>query len=73
MELLLGLLSDRQYQLLPILQCVTESIEPLRHKLGWGFDLPYMLTGLYNQHPRAAIAYNSLPETKDIESFLNSL
>ena len=72
MELLLGLLRDPQYQLRPVLQCVAETIEPLRHELGWGFDLPYMLTGLYNQHPRAAIAYNAQPETGDIGAFFDS-
>ena len=72
MELLLGLLRDSQYQLRPVLQCVAETIEPLRHELGWGFDLPYMLTGLFNQHPRAAIAYNAQPETGDIGAFFDS-
>jgi 4-hydroxy 2-oxovalerate aldolase len=72
MELLLGLLRDPQYQLRPVLQCVAETIEPLRHELGWGFDLPYMLTGLFNQHPRAAIAYNAQPETGDIGAFFDS-
>lgn len=73
MELLLGLLRDPQYQLRPVLQCVAETVEPLRHDLGWGFDLPYMLTGLYNLHPRAAIAYNAQPETGDIGTFFDSL
>jgi 4-hydroxy 2-oxovalerate aldolase len=72
MELLLGLLRDPQYQLRPVLQCVAETIEPLRHELGWGFDLPYMLTGLFNQHPRAAIAYNAQPETGDIGAFFDN-
>lgn len=72
MELLLGLLRDPQYHLRPVLQCVAETIEPLRHELGWGFDLPYMLTGLFNQHPRAAIAYNAQPETGDIGAFFDS-
>lgn len=73
MELLLGLLRDPQYQLRPVLQCVAEIIEPLRHELGWGFDLPYMLTGLFNQHPRAAIAYNAQPETGDIGAFFDAI
>ncbi len=72
MELLLGLLRDPQYQLRPVLQCVAETIEPLRHELGWGFDLPYLLTGLFNQHPRAAIDYNAQPETGDIGAFFDS-
>jgi 4-hydroxy 2-oxovalerate aldolase len=72
MELLLGLLCDPQYQLRPVIQCVAKTIEPLRHELGWGFDLPYMLTGLFNQHPRAAIAYNAQPETGDIGAFFDN-
>ncbi len=73
MELLLGLLRNPRYTLLPVLQCVDETIEPLRKDLGWGFDLPYMLTGLFNQHPRAAIKYNACPERGDIRSFYESV
>lgn len=40
--------------------------------LGWGFDLPYMLTGLYNQYPRAAIAHHAQPETGVIGTFFDS-
>ena len=35
--------------------------------------LPYMLTGLYNQHPRAAIKFKALPEKGDIEAFYDSI
>lgn len=72
MELLLGLLRSPQYQLRPVLKCVAESIEPLRQDLGWGFDLPYMLTGLHNQHPRAAIAFNAAAEPGDIGAFYDA-
>lgn len=72
MELLLSLLRDPQYQLRPVLKCVAETIEPLRDALGWGFDLPYMLTALFNQHPRAAIAFNAQAEPGDIGTFYDS-
>jgi len=72
MELLLGLLRDPQYHLRPVLKCVDETIEPLRQALGWGFDLPYMLTGLFNQHPRTAIAFNAQVEPGDIGAFFDS-
>jgi 4-hydroxy 2-oxovalerate aldolase len=71
MELLIGLLRAPQYQLRPVLQCVAENIEPLRQELGWGFDLPYMLTGFFNQHPRAAIAYKTQPREGDIGTFFD--
>jgi len=57
MELLIGFLHNPKYQLRPILDCVQNHIEPMRSKLLWGYDLPYLLTGLRNLHPRAAIQF----------------
>ncbi|NLT72292.1 MAG: nucleoid-structuring protein H-NS [Verrucomicrobiaceae bacterium] len=69
MELLLGFLDDPRYRLPPVLRCVAETIEPMRAELGWGFDLPYMITGLRNLHPRSAIAYNAAEPGGDIGAF----
>ena len=57
MELLLGFLHNPKYELRPVLDCVQNHIEPMRAKLLWGYDLPYLLTGLLNQHPRVAIKF----------------
>ncbi len=57
MELLLGFLHNPKYNLRPVLECVQNIIEPLRSKLLWGYDLPYLLTGFLNQHPRTAIRF----------------
>ncbi len=40
-----------------MVDCVQNHIEPLRAKLLWGYDLPYLLTGMLNQHPRTAIKF----------------
>ena len=55
MELLLGFLRNPKFNLRPVLDSVQNTIEPLRSKLLWGYDLPYLLTGMLNQHPRTAI------------------
>jgi 4-hydroxy 2-oxovalerate aldolase len=57
MELLLAFLHNPKYDLRPVLGCVQNHIEPMRAKLLWGYDLPYMLTGMLNQHPRTAIKF----------------
>jgi len=57
LELLIGFLKNPRYRLRPVLDCIARHIEPLRDKMHWGFDLSYMITGLLNQHPRAAMAY----------------
>ncbi len=73
MELLIGFLHNPKYKLRPILQCIEEHIEPLREKLRWGFDIPYMITGQLNQHPRAAIAHNEGSERGKIVKFFDMM
>ncbi len=73
LELLIGFLHNPKYKLKPILKCVQDHIEPMRQKLMWGFDLPYMLTGLINQHPRAAIKYKAQEEPGDIIKFFDAI
>jgi 4-hydroxy 2-oxovalerate aldolase len=57
MELLLAFLHNPKYELRPVLDCVQNHVEPMRAKLLWGYDLPYLLTGMLNQHPRTAIKF----------------
>jgi len=66
-------LHNPKYDLRPVLQCVQEHIEPLREKLMWGFDLPYMLTGLLNQHPRAAIKFKATEPKGDLVKFFDTV
>lgn len=70
-ELLLGFLHNPKYDLRPVIKCVQDQIAPLRAKLGWGFDLPYMITGQLNQHPREAIKYNATEPREDIVKFFD--
>lgn len=72
-ELLLGFLHNPKYQLRPVLQCIQEHIEPMRSKLGWGFDIPYMITGMLNQHPRAAMAFNASENRGNLVKFYDSV
>jgi len=72
MELLIGFLHNPKFRLRPILQCIQEHIEPLKKELRWGFGLPYVITGLLNQHPRAAMEYMA-SEGKDIVKFYDAL
>ncbi|MFQ5477446.1 MAG: aldolase catalytic domain-containing protein [Candidatus Binatia bacterium] len=75
LELLIGFLKNPSYRLRPILECIEQHIEPLRATMSWGFDLPYMLTGLMNQHPRAAMGYLDQPRDarKSIVDFYDSM
>jgi hypothetical protein len=42
MELILAFLHNPKFNLRPVLDCVQNHVEPLRAKLLWGYDLPYL-------------------------------
>jgi 4-hydroxy 2-oxovalerate aldolase len=73
LELLLGFLHNPKYQLRPVLKCIRDYIEPLRNDLRWGFDIPYMITGMLNQHPRPAMQFNASEDRGDIVKFLDMM
>jgi 4-hydroxy 2-oxovalerate aldolase len=73
LELLLGFLHNPKFRLRPLLECIQEHIEPMRADLRWGYDIPYMLTGRLNQHPRTAIKFNAGPDRGNIVKFYDSL
>jgi 4-hydroxy 2-oxovalerate aldolase len=64
LEMLVGFLHNPKYRMRPLLECVEKYIEPMRVKLGWGFDYPYMMTGFLNNHPRSAMEYNENPDKR---------
>ncbi len=72
-ELLIGFLHNPKFHLRPILQCVQEYVEPMRSELLWGFDLSYMITGILNQHPRSAIAFNASADRGDVVKFFDTM
>lgn len=55
-EGLIGFLKNPSYKLRPILKFIEKYILPLKESgCVWGYDIPYLLTGLEDQHPRTAI------------------
>jgi 4-hydroxy 2-oxovalerate aldolase len=56
-ELLLGFLKNPRYHLRPLLKCLQDHLVPMRQKITWGYDIPYMLTGQMNHHPREAMQF----------------
>ncbi len=72
MELLIGFLHNPKFRLRPLLKCIQEHVEPLRRKLRWGYDIPYMITGQLNQHPRAAMKFMEGDDYKNILSFFDA-
>lgn len=73
MELLLGFLKNPKYKEYPAIQFVENYMKKLRAEgVVWGYDLQYLMTGLYNQHPRTAIAFTNEKRT-DYSTFYNEI
>lgn len=57
LENLLGFLKNPKYEIAPMLTFIEKYMLPLKESgVVWGYDIPYLLTGLTDQHPRTAIA-----------------
>ncbi|NLL93946.1 MAG: nucleoid-structuring protein H-NS [Clostridiales bacterium] len=58
MESLLGFLKNPKYNLVPIMDLVEKHIQNIKNEGNvWGYDIPYLLTGILNSHPRTAISF----------------
>ena len=73
LELLIGFLKNPKYRIFPILQGIADAMIPLSKKYVWGYHVPYMLTGMMNLHPNAAIEWMADEETTDISAFYTDL
>ena len=58
MESLLAFLRNPRYNLVPVMDFVQKYIQAERDKGNiWGYDIPYLLTGIMNSHPSSAIKF----------------
>ena len=58
MESLLGFLKNPKYNLTPVMDFVEKHILKLKAEGAvWGYDIPYLLTGIMNAHPSSAIQF----------------
>jgi len=58
MESLLGFLKNPKYNLVPMMDFVEKEMLPLKQSGAvWGYDIPYLLTGILNSHPSSAIKF----------------
>ena len=58
MESLLAFLRNPRYNMVPVMVFVEKYIRAEREKGSvWGYDIPYLLTGVLNAHPSSAIQF----------------
>ena len=73
MELLIGFLKNPKFDLRPILDVITKEFLPLRQKIEWGYLIPYAITGMFNEHPRTAMALRKSEKKDNYLEFYESM
>jgi 4-hydroxy 2-oxovalerate aldolase len=54
-ELLLAFLKNPKFDIRPLLEVIQEIFIPLKAEVEWGYHIPYMVTGILNEHPRSGM------------------
>jgi len=57
LELLVSFLKNPKFKLRPLIHAIESQVMPWYKKIYWGYHIPYMITGVLNQHPRTAMAH----------------
>ncbi|MDD5135929.1 MAG: aldolase catalytic domain-containing protein [Candidatus Omnitrophica bacterium] len=73
LELLIGFLKNPKFDIRPILDLISQEFIPLRKKLEWGYIIPYAITGMLDEHPKAAMELRSSSRKESYREFYDSL
>ncbi|MGA2774583.1 MAG: aldolase catalytic domain-containing protein [Candidatus Omnitrophota bacterium] len=73
LELVLGFLKNPKFDIRPVLDLISKEFILLRNKLEWGYLIPYAITGMFDEHPRAAIALRESENKENYREFYESL
>lgn len=73
LELLMGFLKNPKFDIRPVLDLISQEFIPLRNKMEWGYIIPYAISGMMNEHPRAAMALRKSDKKENYREFYESL
>ncbi|MCX5685888.1 MAG: nucleoid-structuring protein H-NS, partial [Candidatus Omnitrophica bacterium] len=73
LELLIGFLKNPKFDIRPILDLISREFIPLREKMEWGYIIPYMITGILDEHPKAAMELRNSNKKENYREFYESL
>jgi 4-hydroxy 2-oxovalerate aldolase len=73
LELLLSFLKNPKFDIRPIIEVIQELFIPLKAETEWGYHIPYLVTGMLNEHPRSGIKVMSDKKMPDLRKFYDDL
>jgi 4-hydroxy 2-oxovalerate aldolase len=73
LELLLSFLKNPKFDLRPVLEVIQTLMIRLKSDTEWGYHIPYMITGILNEHPRSGIMAMAAEKLPDMKKFYEDL
>ncbi len=73
LELLVGFLKNPKFDIRPILDLISSELIPLSKQLEWGYVIPYAITGMLDEHPKAAIELRQGAKRENYREFYESI
>ena len=73
LELILGFLKNPKYDVRPILKVLETDFVKLSQEIEWGYTIPYMITGVLDLHPRAAMKIRKSEQKDEYLGFYEKL
>ena len=60
-------------KLRPVLGVIEKHMLEMRQKWEWGYIIPYMISGVLNEHPRVAMAYRASDDRDKFVDFYDQV
>ncbi len=73
LELLLSFLKNPKFDIRPLIEIIQEIFIPLKAEIEWGYHIPYMITGILNEHPRSAMKIMESKKLPDLKVYYEEL
>jgi len=73
LELLLSFLKNPKFDIRPLIQVIQDIFIPIKAEIEWGYHIPYLITGVLNEHPRSAMKIMAQKDLPDLRKFYEDL
>lgn len=73
LELLLSFLKNPKFDIRPLIEVIQEIFIPIKKDIAWGYHIPYLITGVLNEHPRSAMKIMTEKKFPDLRKFYEDL
>lgn len=72
-ELLVSYIQKANYEIKPVLHMIEKHMIEMRQKWEWGYIIPFMISGVLNEHPRVAMAYRNSDDRDKFVDFYDKV